>query len=188
MGRGAKMMKRLMAGLLCTLLLLGVFTATAAALDLKYGSEGKQVRLAQARLKQLGYYSAVIDGKFGYLTFKAVRGFQSNNGLKLDGIIGQQTVTALYGDDVATSKGILIVSALAIRAAYGDSGPAIDLIQKKLKELHYYSGILDGRFGYATYRAVRSFQSVNSLKVDGVIGRLTWNKLFSASALPKPAV
>lgn len=177
------MMKRLMAGVLCALLLFGAFTATAE--NLKYGSEGKQVRLAQARLKQLGYYNGEIDSKYGYSTFQAVRKFQSNNGLKVDGVIGRLTVTVLYGDDVVTSKGIPIVSALAVRIAYGDSGPAVDLIQKRLKTLRHYSGALDGKFGYGTTQAVRSFQRWNKLAVDGIVGPATWKKVFLDSAIPR---
>ena len=43
-------------------------------------------------------------------------------------------------------------------------------IQKKLKQWGYYDGNVDGIFGYQTYKAVRSFQYKNGLKVDGVVG------------------
>ena len=47
---------------------------------------------------------------------------------------------------------------------------------------------LDGVFGPATERAVRSYQSANRLEVDGVVGQRTWSSLgVAGSALPPSA-
>ena len=54
-----------------------------------------EVREIQKRLKAWGYYHGAVDGKYGYLTYQAVRYFQSKNGLKVDGIAGKQTLYAL---------------------------------------------------------------------------------------------
>ena len=45
----------------------------------------------QRALKRAGYYTGHVDGAIGPRTKKAVRAFQKANGLKPDGIIGQQT-------------------------------------------------------------------------------------------------
>jgi peptidoglycan hydrolase-like protein with peptidoglycan-binding domain len=42
-------------------------------------------------LKEYGYYSATIDGKFGDKTEASVKAFQRAEGLDVDGIVGQQT-------------------------------------------------------------------------------------------------
>ena len=49
----------------------------------------------QRALKKAGYYTGAIDGKVGSGTKKAISNFQQDNGLKADGIIGQQTWDAL---------------------------------------------------------------------------------------------
>lgn len=55
------------------------------------------VKWLQTRLIQLGYScgSAGVDGSFGYDTQKAVKQFQKDHKLKVDGIVGVQTYKAL---------------------------------------------------------------------------------------------
>ena len=64
---------------------------------LRRGSKGEYVTLAQTELIQKGYScgSFGADGEFGAATEKAVRAFQKDNGLTVDGIIGQKTWAAL---------------------------------------------------------------------------------------------
>jgi N-acetylmuramoyl-L-alanine amidase len=60
-----------------------------------YGSSGQEVINIQKRLKAWGYYNGVVDGKYGYQTYQAVRYFQSKNNLRVDGIAGKATLYAL---------------------------------------------------------------------------------------------
>lgn len=60
-----------------------------------YGSRGTEVTNIQKKLKQWGYYEGNVDGIFGYQTYKAVRYFQYKNGLKVDGVVGPETLSAL---------------------------------------------------------------------------------------------
>lgn len=53
------------------------------------GARGPYVRFLQRRLK------ITVDGIFGPVTEKAVRGFQKEEGLTADGIVGKRTWTAL---------------------------------------------------------------------------------------------
>ena len=55
----------------------------------------------------------------------------------------------------------------------GSTGDDVIAVQKRLKQWGYYSGAVDGIFGYATERAVRWFQEKNGLSVDGVVGEKT---------------
>lgn len=58
---------------------------------MEVGARGDDVYELQARLSYLGYYSGDIDGIFGWGTYWAVRNFQYQFGMKVDGIVGQQT-------------------------------------------------------------------------------------------------
>ena len=55
-------------------------------------SENKAV---QSRLKDLGYYDGPIDGYLGGNTVPAVKAFQRDYGLAVDGIVGKATLSAL---------------------------------------------------------------------------------------------
>lgn len=56
---------------------------------------GEDVRSLQTALKKLGYDPGQIDGVFGKKTERAVKRFQKENGLKVDGIAGKKTFESL---------------------------------------------------------------------------------------------
>ena len=56
---------------------------------------GDDVEDAQTLLADKGYNPGSIDGVFGSKTKSATEGFQTDNGLKADGIIGKNTATKL---------------------------------------------------------------------------------------------
>ncbi|MFB9758095.1 MULTISPECIES: spore cortex-lytic enzyme [Bacillaceae] len=64
------------------------------------------------------------------------------------------------------------------RGAVGDD--VIEL-QARLQYIGFYSGRIDGAFGWNTYWAVRNFQSKFGLPVDGMAGATTKQKLTNAS-------
>lgn len=83
--------------IICAGLILGdvhrdIEVAEAA---LYWGSQGGKVYEVQQKLKQWGYYDGPIDGIYGAQTFEAVKKFQAKNGLKVDGVVGDQTAAAL---------------------------------------------------------------------------------------------
>ena len=65
---------------------------------LHYGSKGAAVTRLQQALKGEGYYrTGYVDGIYGDLTYAAVKEFQRDHGLAVDGIAGRKTQNALYG-------------------------------------------------------------------------------------------
>lgn len=62
----------------------------------KYGAVGKDVEELQGRLKYLGYYHGKVDGQYGWKTLQAVKWFQGEFGLKVDGVIGPKTKLKLW--------------------------------------------------------------------------------------------
>lgn len=54
------------------------------------GAVGDDVIELQARLQYLGFYNGNIDGVFGWRTYWAVRNFQYEFGLNVDGLVGPE--------------------------------------------------------------------------------------------------
>ena len=69
------------------------------------------------------------------------------------------------------------VFASGIVYTVGDKGPKVSLIQTKLKEQGYYSGPIDGIFSYKIKAAVKAFQRVQKLPVDGIVDNDTYLEL-----------
>lgn len=92
------MKRTLLIPLFLYFLAVGVLLPTGnaeAAPVLRWGSESGDVWDLQFRLNLLGYYQGKIDGKFGQQTASAVRRFQADYGLPVDGIVGPRTWSML---------------------------------------------------------------------------------------------
>lgn len=63
----------------------------------------------------------------------------------------------------------------------GSSGPDVQALQQKLKDLGFDPNGVDGNFGPGTDKAVRAFQQANGLGVDGIVGPGTQAALDAAA-------
>ena len=127
------------------------------------GSKGEDVRTVQYLVTAQGH-STGVDGIFGPLTKAAVEAFQSSRGLGVDGIVGPQTWPQL----------IILVQ-------QGSNGDAVRAVQSQIHSRGDGANqvAIDGIFGPATNSAVRAFQTLLGLSVDGIVGPQTWNHLVN---------
>lgn len=170
-------MKRFLAILLAIMLVVGMMS-TASALVLRKGTKGTIVRTVQTYLNNHGWGNLVVDGVYGTKTMAAVKKFQSAFGLKADGLTGPKTFAAM-GIDPGTPDPSPSYGKLKI----GDEGSSVAYLQQLLQRYNYRPGYADGKFGYETYQALREFQKLNGLVVDGICGTTTWNKLLSGNVV-----
>jgi len=116
--------------------------------------------------------SVDVDGIFGPKTDAAVRAFQMDNHLSVDGLVGPATWAEL----------IVVVRR-------GSQGDAVKGVQEEF-QFRNLSGDpgrgpqIDGVFGPETEAAVRAFQQalhadIPSVTVDGIVGPVTWQALVS---------
>lgn len=70
-------------------------TVTTQTPTMRYGSTGDNVLELQTKLHEMGLYIGALDGWWGDMTESAVRAYQELNGLIVDGIAGEQTLTSL---------------------------------------------------------------------------------------------
>jgi peptidoglycan hydrolase-like protein with peptidoglycan-binding domain len=54
-------------------------------------NQGYDVYFLQVHLKNMGYYTGALDGKFGMATQTAVKALQTAVGIPVDGVVGPQT-------------------------------------------------------------------------------------------------
>ena len=87
-------MKRVL-GILLVLTLIICGTGVSVNGLSKIGSRSDEVTAIQQALKERGYYNYTVDGIFGTRTQTAVKNFQRDNGLAVDGIAGVNTLKAL---------------------------------------------------------------------------------------------
>ncbi len=131
---------------------------------LRRGADNNFVFLLQFILNQYGA-NLTVDGIFGANTEAAVRQFQTQNGLSVDGVVGPNT------------WGTLLTLMPYPTLRQGQRGAYVRLMQSLLESNLVPVGGIDGIFGANTEAAVRQFQSQNGLAVDGIVGPNTWNAL-----------
>ncbi|WGW11794.1 peptidoglycan-binding protein [Saxibacter everestensis] len=98
----------------------------------------------------------------------AVRAFQQDRGLLVDGVIGPQTVRAL--DSAHWALGDRILRFDPVRILQGDD---VVSLQKRLRDLGVFTGQVDGMLGVETEAALRELQRGLGLTADGVCGPAT---------------
>lgn len=130
------------------------------------GDRGPAVEDVQKRLLRLGYDLGPtgVDGVFFGATLTAVRAFQAEHQLAEDGVVGDETWSALV--DATFSLGDRL---LYLKYPYLH-GADVRLLQGALNVLGFACGEPDGIFGAYTERAVGEFQANVQLPVDGIAG------------------
>ena len=162
---------------------------------LRRGSTGSSVEQVQFWLSDLAQFDSslvrvTVDGSYGAATVSAVEAFQTLFGLTSDGVVGHSTWNKLKEVGLAVANKIVAANVapgqFTTTTRAGSSGTAVRAVQYYLRRLAaYYSDVprvaVDGKFGAATTRAVKAWQSRAGLTVDGVVGRLTFQSLYDAA-------
>lgn len=130
------------------------------------GSTGHPVRTLQHLLAARSR-PVTVDGVFGPVTEAAVRAFQKDKHLAVDGDVGPKTWAALV-----------------VQVKRGSTGDAVKGVQEEF-QFRNLSGdpskglAIDGVFGPLTETEVKAFQSALGIAVDGIVGPVTWRALVS---------
>lgn len=159
------------------------------------------VKDVQRALNTLGVASPPLkeDGKLGGKTSKAIREFQTQNGLlTVDGNAGPATRAALSAALAKLAGGGSVVGATAQNSqpesgiATTPSGAAVDTtpaLKMTTIDVQHALNVLgaspplteDGKFGPRSVAAIKSFQTAHGLAPDGVAGPKTKTALYLAS-------
>jgi N-acetylmuramoyl-L-alanine amidase len=150
---------------------------------LRPGSRGEAVRDLQVRLGALGHEIPLVEaGEYGAATERVVRTFQSARGLRVDGICGPQTWSAVV------ESGYRLGDRLLYRRRPMLRGDDIAELQRRLNGLGFDAGREDGILGDDTTRALVEFQRNMNLPTDGMCGASTLAVLEQVGALSAGSV
>ncbi len=159
---------------------------------IQMGATGAEVQEIQGVLGLMGLYSGPIDGQFDRGTAAAVVRFQQMVGLLADGVVGSATWVRLLPPAPGEAPVAVVVPApvVASRSAApvpvdeadpvlrkGAEGPTVSRLQRRLQQLGFYNGPIDGGFGAETESAVIAAQRNAGLTEDGIVGEGTWRAI-----------
>ncbi|MGN6472724.1 MAG: N-acetylmuramoyl-L-alanine amidase [Mycobacteriales bacterium] len=138
--------------------------------EFRLGDRGRGVAEIRSKLAGLGFLDAALlatadKDAFDAELDRAVRGFQQTRGLRVDGVVGQETYRCL--DEAHWRFGDRVLTYTVNRPIVGDD---VAVLQQRLLELGFDPGRCDGIFGPATDAALREFQRNVGLTADGTLG------------------
>jgi N-acetylmuramoyl-L-alanine amidase len=148
------------------------------------GDSGAAVAEIRAKLGLLGLLeegegSELLDpagALFDEATDRAVRAFQQQRGISVDGIVGVRTYHAL--DEARWRLGDRILFYVPARPMAGDD---VATLQQRLLDMGFDCGRVDGLFGVETEQALREFQRNIGVAADGTCGPATFKALTQLS-------
>jgi N-acetylmuramoyl-L-alanine amidase len=139
---------------------------------IREGDRSPEVADVQARLRALGYKIDDDAGHFGPGTTSAVRTFQQDRSILVDGIIGPNTWSQIVEASWFLGDRDLYLKHPPMR------GDDVSLLQARLNALGFDAGKEDGIFGVDTDHAVRSFQKEYGVAGDGIFGLVSHSALM----------
>jgi N-acetylmuramoyl-L-alanine amidase len=134
---------------------------------IREGDRSEEVADIQARMRALGFGVDDESGVFGASTKEAVRAFQQNRQILVDGIVGPNTWNELVEASWRLGDRVLYLKHPPMR------GDDVAALQTRLNALGFDAGREDGIFGGATDLAVRTFQKEYVVAEDGMFGPLS---------------
>ncbi len=114
-----------------------------------------------------GFEAEMRDSFFGAITSQAVRSFQEERGLRVEGSVDETTWQELVEASFSLGDRFLYLRVPPFR------GDDVREVQRYLNRLGFNAGREDGIFGQDTDRALRAFQHNMALPVDGIAGSST---------------
>ena len=141
----------------------------------RLGDHGPAVRDIRRHLEVLGLTASPAGAApdvFDADLDRAVRDFQQQRGLSVDGIVGVSTYRVL--EEARWRLGDRLLTLVAGSLLSGDD---VLTLQQRLLDLGFQVGKVDGRFGQQTERAVRDFQRNIGVPADGTCGPATLKAL-----------
>lgn len=167
----------------------------------------EEIRQVQQKLNESGFDAGQVDGIMGPRTEAAIKNFQESNAIEATGSLNQKTLDELgvevdrqkeqanqlgqqdegffNGGIFDDQKGEQQTAQTRAERQASEQGylhqamrsEQIREVQKKLNEIGYHSGNVDGKWGPETQAAVRNFQKAKGIEATGQLDQRTLDEL-----------
>lgn len=134
-------------------------------------------REMQALLNYQNYPVGTPDGLFGTGTETVLKAYQKARQLDADGICGEKTWQSLTLEEPFETEVLVDQNGDSTALCeMGDSNDVVRQLQQRLAT--QYPLNVTGTYDSATNQYVLAYQTANSITANGIVGPITWNKLF----------
>lgn len=149
----------------------GLILAATSVDDMPPEMRLAYIRGIQEELSSNGYDPGPADGLLGPQTRAAIRKYQRDAGLAVDGVASKELLDHLkFAQPRITAR------------PDPEPDPLVLQVQTRLQALGYHRGELDGRMGAATREAIRAYRYDAGLPISGAIDGPLLARLRSEAA------
>ena len=164
----------------------GNFNYSLGSRNLYYNPDkplsGNDIALFQKYLTILDISTATPNGIFDLRTFNSVKTFQAKFDLPIDGIVMKEEFNIINESIRKKIDKVKIFEfgrLLEYREGYFElEGQDVSFIQKKLKGMGLYKGLITGKYTKDVMQAVIEFQRYINVVVDGKVGPITFKQIM----------
>jgi peptidoglycan hydrolase-like protein with peptidoglycan-binding domain len=148
-----------------------------------------QIKEAQGKLKAKGTYSGEENGTYNDPFRGAIKSFQQENGLEVNGKLDRTTLEKM-GIALTDKQTGTVTEPAGEKSVKPDSsdkpkrGPVfkatkdqVNEAQRKLKAANMYAGEEIGKLDDATREGLKKYQEANGLKITGTLNQITLEKM-----------
>lgn len=148
--------------------------------QLHYDKHGESVRLLQHKLHKLAYFDDEVDGDFGILTEHALKEFQTNHQIPINGRADKTTLYAIF--KVEKENYMKRIEDLSESIYPGMHSEDVKIVQEALNYFGYYEGEIDGIYGPLTDKALQIAEEKHGIELTREITRESLTTLYETES------
>lgn len=148
--------------------------------QLHYNQHGKSVHILQSKLHKLAYFDDEIDGEFGVLTEHALKKFQTDHQIPINGQADKATLYAIF--KVEKENYMKQIEDLSETIYPGMHSQDIKIVQEALNYFGYYEGEIDGIYGPLTDKALKIAEEEHGIELTQEITKEALTTLYETNS------
>lgn len=148
--------------------------------QLHFNQHGESVRVLQHKLNKLSYFDDEIDGDFGILTEHALKKFQTDHQMIINGQADKSTLHAIF--KVEKKNYMKQIEDLSETIYPGMHSEDVKIVQEALNYFGYYEGEIDGIYGPLTDKALKIAEEEHGIELTEKITKESLTTLYETES------